>query len=64
MGEYIATIEDDRFAYGERRFVTIGFLVDRLVSIAYTENGCRRRIISFRKASRREQAIFLQSLQD
>jgi hypothetical protein len=60
--------EDDRFAYGERRFVTLGFLEDVVVSIAHTEiveeQRHRIRVISFRKATRREQAIFLESLEN
>ncbi len=58
------TFEDDRFVYGEQRFVTLGFFAGRVVSIAYTESpGCIR-LISFRGATRREQAIFFQNLQD
>ena len=58
------TFEDTRFDYGEQRFVTLGFFVGRVVSIAYTESAGCIRIISFRKASRHEQAIFFQNLQD
>jgi len=35
------TFEDDRFDYGERRFITLGKLVGRLVAIAQRE--ARRR---------------------
>jgi uncharacterized DUF497 family protein len=60
--------EDDRCAYGERRFVTLGFLEDVVVSIAHTEiveeERHRIRVISFRKATRREQAIFFESLEN
>lgn len=62
------TYEDDRFAYGERRFVTLGFLGDVVASIAHTEiveegRHCIR-VISFRKATRREQAIFFENLEN
>lgn len=58
------TFEDGRFDYGEQRFVTLGVLRGRVVSIVHTESpGCIR-IISFRGATRGEQAIFFQSLQD
>jgi uncharacterized DUF497 family protein len=32
------TFEDDRFAYGEQRFTTLGLLRGRVVVIAHTEN--------------------------
>lgn len=34
---YIVTTEDDRFSYGEQRFVTIGLLQGRVVVIVYKE---------------------------
>jgi uncharacterized protein len=64
LGDVTLTFEDDRFVYGEQRFVTLGFLAGRVVSIVYTETRGRIRLISFRKASRHEQAIFFQNLQD
>jgi uncharacterized DUF497 family protein len=54
------TYEDDRLPCGERRFVTLGLLEGVAVSIAPTEiveEGRHRiRVVSFRKATRREQA--------
>jgi uncharacterized protein len=32
------TFEDDRFNYGEQRFITLGLLHDRVVIIAHTEH--------------------------
>jgi uncharacterized DUF497 family protein len=32
------TFEDDRFSYGEQRFVTLGFLKGVPVAIAHTES--------------------------
>ena len=58
------TFEDDRFAYGEQRFVTLGFLADIAVSLVHTETPSRIHVISFRKASRHEEIILLQNLQD
>ena len=49
------TVEDDRHDYGERRHITIGFLDGRMVVLAWTWRGRRRRIISMRKANEREQ---------
>lgn len=52
------TFEDDRFDYGEQRFITLGFLSGIPVSIAHTESEHEIRIISFRKATRHETDIF------
>ena len=51
------TFEDDRFDYSEQRFVTLGFLEGVPVSIVHTETPHRIRIISFRKATKKEHAI-------
>jgi uncharacterized DUF497 family protein len=52
------TFEDDRFAYREQRFVTLGLLAGIPVSIVHTESEHEIRIISFRKATSRETQIF------
>ena len=58
------TIQDARFAYGEQLFLTLGFLGGIAVSIVHTETPDLIRIISFRKATRHEEAILFQSLKD
>lgn len=58
------TFEDDRFAYGENRFVTLGLLAGIPVSIVHTESEHEIRIISFRKATRRETQILFDRIQD
>lgn len=58
------TFVDDRFHYDEERFVTLGFLGGVVVSIVHTETSKVIRIISFRRATRREEAILFQSLQN
>ena len=58
------TFEDDRFEYDEQRLVTLGFLGGIVVSIVHTESASRIRIISFRKATRNEEAILFKALQD
>lgn len=58
------TFEDDRFEYGEKRFVTLGLLDGVVVSMVHTESPQQIRVISFRKATKREQAIFLNSIKD
>jgi hypothetical protein len=56
------TFEDDRFDYGEDRFITMGLLRGVVVVIAHTERGEAARIISMRKANKHEQEIFFQNL--
>ena len=52
------TVEDDRFDYGEPRFITIGFLSERMVILVWTPRGEAYRIISMRKANDREQKAY------
>ncbi len=56
------TFVDNRFDYGEERFVTLGLLGGRLVMIAHAQRGETTRIISMRKANRREQKIYQERL--
>ena len=58
------TFEDDRFSYGEQRFVTLGLLAGFPVSIVHTESDHEIRIISFRKATNRETDLFFSKIQD
>jgi uncharacterized protein len=58
------TYEDDRFAYGEQRFFTLGLLAGVPVSVAHTETDDEIRIISFRKATSREARRFFNEVQD
>lgn len=56
------TFEDDRFDYGERRYVTLGLLSTRVVVIAHAYRAGDTRIISMRKATRYEQKIYQERL--
>ena len=56
------TFEDDRFDYGETRFITLGELAGRVVVIAHTPRPGATRIISMRKAKHREQEIYRKRL--
>ena len=56
------TFEDDRFSYGEQRFVTLGLLAGFPVSIVHTESYHEIRIISFRKATTRETEILFSKI--
>ncbi|HEX5124346.1 MAG TPA: BrnT family toxin [Rhodanobacteraceae bacterium] len=54
----VFTVEDTRFWYGEKRYLTFGLLDQTPVSIVHTEYAEEIRIISFRKATRREARIY------
>jgi uncharacterized protein len=58
------TYEDDRFAYGERRFVTLGLLVAVPVSIVHTEDADSIHVISFRKATRYETELLFSQIKN
>ena len=58
------TYEDDRFSYGEQRFMTLGLLAGVPVSIVHTEGEHEVRIISFRKATNRETQIYFREVQN
>ena len=53
----IATI-DDRFDYGEERFVSLGFIRNILYVMVYTFRAPNIRIISLRKANKRERLYY------
>jgi len=56
-GDFIE-YEDRRRDYGERRLVVIGPIDGRLFAVIYTWRNGRRRIISARRASRRERRVY------
>jgi uncharacterized DUF497 family protein len=58
------SFEDDRFSYGEQRFVTLGLLAGIPVSIVHTETEHEIRIISFRKATNDEAEIYFREIQN
>ncbi len=51
---------DDRNDYGEERLQTIGYALPGLLFVVYTyrDNKTKRRIISARKASKKERALY------
>ena len=59
---YTVTVEDDRFDYEERRFVTFGLLEGRVVAVVHTEEEDTIRIISIRKATKNEAKGYFASL--
>ena len=58
------TFEDDRYSYGEQRFVTLGLLAGFPVSIVHTKSDHEIRVISFRKATNRETNIYFSKIQN
>lgn len=50
--------EDERKAYPERRFIAIGYLEDRLHVLCFSETESGIRVISFRKANKREEKAY------
>jgi uncharacterized DUF497 family protein len=49
---------DDRCDYGETRWQAIGSVSDIILHVTYTERGTRIRLISARKASKKERSAF------
>lgn len=56
------TVKDDRFEYGEHRFITVGMLKDIVVVVAHTETEKEIGVISMRKATRNEEEKYFHSL--
>jgi uncharacterized DUF497 family protein len=54
--------EDDRFAYYERRFITLGLLKDTVVYIVHADDAGDIRVISMRKATRYEEGLFFRNI--
>jgi uncharacterized protein len=58
------TFLDDRYDYGETRFLTFGSLWGRVVAIVHTATDDTIRVISFRKASKNEENIFFKEIRN
>lgn len=57
-----ATIVDDRFDYGETRFICAGHLDGRLVVMVWTQRAQARHIISMRYCHAKEEEIWLRRM--
>lgn len=51
----VVTMTDDRFAYGETRLITAGYLVGRMVVIVWTPRSTDRHVISMRYCHAKEE---------
>jgi uncharacterized DUF497 family protein len=58
-----ATIVDERFDYGETRFITAGTLDGRLVVMVWTQRGEARHIISMRHCHAEEEEVWLRRME-
>ena len=58
----VVIIPEERFDYGENRFIAIGVLNSQVLVVAYTERGDNIRIISARKAMKNEQIYYFQQV--
>lgn len=61
---YTLTTEDNRYDYGEDRFVTFGILEGRVVAVVHTESEDSIRIISIRKATKYEEKAYFSQIPD
>jgi uncharacterized DUF497 family protein len=62
FAERTATINDERFDYGETRFITAGHLDGRVVVMVWTQRGEARHIISMRHCHAKEEEIWRRRL--
>jgi len=58
------TLFDDRFAYSETRFFTLGLLKGKVVAISHTETDEVIRIISARKARKDEEITYFKEFKN
>jgi uncharacterized protein len=56
------TMLDDRFDYGETRFVTFGILNGMVLVVVHTETDAVIRLISARKAVKNEEKYYFEEL--
>ncbi len=52
------TYPDERKDYGEDRWITVGFLMGRMMIVVWTKRQERCRVVSLRKANDREKEKF------
>jgi uncharacterized DUF497 family protein len=55
---------DDRFDYGEEREIALGLYGGSVHVVIYTQRGICKRLISFRKATRREAETYYEEKKD
>ncbi len=58
---YTVEFEDNRYDYGEDRFVVIGIIGSQILTVVYTTRNDIIRIISARKSTKEERKIYEQN---
>jgi uncharacterized DUF497 family protein len=58
------TNPDERFDYGEMRFLTFGLLAGEVIAVSHTETEDSIRIISARRANKNEQKEYFKRIRD
>ena len=58
----VFTIPDERFEYGETRFITFGLLKFRVIVVAHTDRYNIIRLISARKATKDEEKRYFKEI--
>lgn len=58
------TIIDDRYDYGEIRYLSLGLLFGEVVAVSHVETDEINRIISARKAEKHEQEKYFREIRD
>ena len=59
FAEEVTTVRDSRQDYGEDRYITAGYLHNRLVVMVWTVRGDTRRIVSMRHCHAGEERAWL-----
>ncbi len=57
-------LQDDRFDYGEERWISFGMLFGEVVAVTHTETDELIRIISVRRAEKYEQERYFKEIRD
>ena len=57
-------LEDDRYDYGEQRWISFGLLFGEVVAVTHTETDEVIRIISVRRAEKHEEERYFKSIRD
>lgn len=52
---------DERFEYGEVRMIALAPITETLYYVAFVDRGVKRRIISLRRANRREVKYYVEN---
>ena len=59
--DWDTAVEELTIRHGEIRYVSTGYIGNRIHTVIWTERGGRRRIISLRRASRQEERNYAQA---